>query len=234
MSVTQTQHLIIHDFEGITATERRRTTSKGTKSRVTIEFRSEPLVANLDPVAIGKPVAEAMSAAIRQGIRDIGELAKPSTIRRRESAGRALARGESWATRRYAGGRTGSKPPNQTSRLFNDSGRLADGIFTRANAEGEYTINVPANRFDPLTFTGGMAAVTVMIQRLRSLVPVLQSAEKLFQVPAVAKAAREAIGNVLQRQGDATRARLRAAIGELGRNVQELGEAAGGLAGDEG
>lgn len=233
MAVTQDQ-IRLMDYEGITATERRRTTSKGTKSRFSIEFRSEPLVANLDPVELGRPIAEAMSAAIRQGIRDIAEFASHATILKRASAGRALAAGAAWAKKRYSGGRTGVKPPGQTSRLFNDSGRLADGIFTRANRDGEWSVNVPANRFDPSTFEGGVAAITAMIARLRSLVPVLQSAQNMFDSPAVAKAAKEAIGMVLQKQSDATRAALRRAIGDAISGAQELAAAGDELAGGEG
>src|SRR3990167_3670225 len=198
MTVSQTQ-TILHDFEGISTTLRRRTTGKGTKDRVTIEYQSQPLVANLDPVAIGKPVAEAMTKAIQEGIRAITAAASPSTILKRKYAANAFAKGEAWAKKRYAGGRTGAKPPDTQGggRLFNDSGRLADGIFTRANRDGEWTINVPANRFDPSTFSGGVAAVNAMIQRLRELVPVLRSAQELFDTPEVRAAAREAIGMVL-------------------------------------
>jgi hypothetical protein len=233
MAVSQDQ-IVIMDYEGITATERRRTTSSGTKSRFSIEYRSEPLIGNLDPVAIGKPVAEAMAKAITRGIRDIGEFASPATQRKRDVAKRALAAGAPWAKKRYSGGRTGTKTPGQTMRLFNDSGRLAEGIFARPNRDGEWTVNVPANRFDPSTFSGGAAAIDAMIQRLRSLVPVMQSAQNMFDEPSVAAAANEAIGMALVKQSEATRANLRRALQDVASSAQELGEAAGELAGEEG
>lgn len=227
--------IVLNDWDGAAFSERRRTTSSGTKSRFTVSFYSEPLIANLDPVAIGKGVAEAMAKALGDGIRAITQKAEDSTIAKRVEAIGALARGARWATKRYSGGRTGSKPPNADGqgRLFNDSDRLAGGIFARPNRDGEWTVNVPANRFDPSTFNGKAADLVKMVERLKQLVPILADPAKLFALPAVAAAVVEAGGSVLTKARNAAEARLKVAMTSTFAALQDLGESASSLAGDE-
>jgi hypothetical protein len=151
--------------------QRTRTTSRGTKDRFSVTIKSEPLIVNLDPVLLGQEPSLAMAKLLKNKIRDIGAPASPATIKRRISALRSASPG-----RRYTGGRLGAMNPGQTSRLFNDSGRLAVGIFARANRkESSWTINVPANRFDPSTFNGGLPAILLMIERLAFYVPELKN-----------------------------------------------------------
>jgi hypothetical protein len=87
------------------------------------------------------------------------------------TAGLAFGRGESWALKRYAGGRIGAKAPNQTNKFGMDSLRTVDGLSMRPNlTDSSYTINVPANRMNPDTFGAGFDAY---MNRLMELIPVL-------------------------------------------------------------
>lgn len=166
MAITQDVIVINEGFQ-----ERRRTTSTGTKSRYTITVTAEPIIHNFSEEKLGEGPAEAIKAAIVKQIKGITEVANLSTIKRRQSAARSIQAGKTDA--RYSGGRIGAMPPSGSVRLFNDSGRLADGIFVRQNPqEKNWTINVPANRLDPSTFKS-FASFTSMVNRLRELVPAL-------------------------------------------------------------
>lgn len=162
--------------EGIELHRRERVSASGNiKTRYTIDVRSEKLVFNVEPKALGKPVAEAIIAVLRERIEGISERAAPNTIRARETAARALAKGKAWATKRYAGGRTGEMMPGQSDRLFNDSGRFAKTIKATAN-EDSWVINAAANRLSPDSLDGrgargGEVALQGIWDRLRSLVP---------------------------------------------------------------
>lgn len=170
--------------------ERRRTTGRGTKSRFTISVRTDPLIFNLSEISLGKKPALALQQAIQEGIRAIGEVASESTRLKRSYAASALAGGSRWAVRRYSGGRIGTTLPNQSDRLFNDSGRFARGIFARQNPqENSWTINVPANRLDPSTFPD-QSRFLGMVEKLRSLVPA-------FGAPLSQPSVKRAIGETL-------------------------------------
>jgi hypothetical protein len=159
------------DYDGFTFEERER---KSGKKHVTITISSTPIDIVTDPIAVGRPVAEAIAAAITAGIKAIDVVASTGTLLRRKYAADAFAAGKSWATRRYSGGRTGAKAPNQSDKLFNDSGRFAEGIVANVNGvEQGWTINATVNRLDPSTFSGD--AFTRMLARLRELVPALQN-----------------------------------------------------------
>ena len=133
---------------------------------------------DLDELVLGAKPAEAIRAHLERAIKSISEFASDATQAMRKKAAGAFASGATWALKRYSGGRTGAKPPNQTARLFNDSGRLAEGWFVRENKEDRgWTVNVPANRLDPSTFTG--EGFQRMLDKLRSLVPVLQDVREL-------------------------------------------------------
>lgn len=194
MAVTQeTITLNTYGFE-----ERRRTTSTGTKSRYTVSMKTDPIVAVFDPKELGRGPAEAMASAIKRGIQGITAIASPATRAFRVRAKKAYEAGAGWALKRYSGGRTGGKAPGGSSavRLFNDSNRLSEGIFVGPTPDG-WTINVPANRFDPDTFTGGVAALTAMVERLQALVPALRDPAELFKDPEVNQAIEDSIYDVL-------------------------------------
>lgn len=141
-------------------------TSKSGKKRVTIRVKAEPIIVNTDPKALGKPIAEAIAHHYRERIKGITTKASASTLRARKVAAKAFAEGKAWAVKRYAGGRTGATPPNQSDRLGNDSGRFADTITANASSDGHWRVNVAANRLDPTT-----GNVTRIWARLSELVP---------------------------------------------------------------
>lgn len=225
MAITQTsKRLFVNTMGSAAATERIRTTSRGTKSRFTLDIKSEPVGVLVDPVALGKGVADAIANAIREQVRAIRVPAAVDTLLKRGYAENALKRGARWAKRRYSGGRTGTKAPNTRpgGYLFNDSGRFAEGIVARATSNGEFTINVPANRLDPSTFTP--AAFDTMIQKLFELVPALGDPAKLGDIATVKAAIAEATSEVLTKATDSGIAALKDAIEETADRVESLVE----------
>lgn len=186
MAITQDVVVI---GEGLS--ERIRTTSKGTKSRFTLDVKVDPVIVNLNELALGKLPAEAIRKAIVDGIKAIAQVASPATLLKRKYAETAIQAGKSWATKRYAGGKIGGMAPNSSDKLFNDSGRLAEGVAVQQNQkEGAWTVNVAANRLDPSTFKN-RGDYTSMVQRLRDLVPVLKD-------PLAHPAVKQAIGKTLE------------------------------------
>jgi hypothetical protein len=129
---------------------------------------------NVSPKDLGAPVANAIAFHLSEKMKGISATASKATIRARQSAELAMQAGKSWAMKRYAGGRIGSKPPNVSDRLFNDSGRFAESIVAAAASDGTWRVNVAANRLDPQTANGGVTAVQRIWQRLLELVPEFQ------------------------------------------------------------
>ena len=159
------------------------------KGRYTIDIKSEPILHDLNERRLGQPVADALRETISKQIKGIGENARAATTTFRAKAERSLAAGARWAQRRYSGGRTGTTAPDSGQRtLFNDSGRFANGLFTRLNSDDSFTTNVPANRLDPTTFRG--TQFDEMLVKLRRLVPVLDP-KRAGREPAIRKAVEE-------------------------------------------
>jgi hypothetical protein len=195
--------IIINDF----AQERRRTTSKGTSSRYTLTIEAEPIMHDLSETHLGEGPAETIAAVIKQQIKGITAIAAPSTLLKRRSAAKALAKGTPYAVKRYSGGRTGTTAPSGSVRLFNDSGRLADGILVKQNpAEKNWTINVTANRLDPRTFRN-QALFLAMLERLAQYVPVLRKPlDNKHVVEAIEQGISTVLINKLAMGVDATKA----------------------------
>lgn len=216
MSITQTTTVILHD-EYVTLSERARTTSAGTKSRYTVEVKAEPLVHEFSEEKLGEGPATAIAQAIRDQIKAIGQIAKPATLLARQVGKRALERGARWATERYAGGRTGAKPPSGAVRLFNDSGRLADSVVARQNPkERNWTVNVAANRLDPSTFKS-QADLVAMYERLRELVPALKDPLSVDTVVrAIERGIRDVLIREMKRTNDLRIERAKAVLSLLG------------------
>ena len=206
--------VVINDLNGLRLEQRTRTTKSGTAVRYSIGITSEPILHDLDPVKLGEGPAQAIVAVIRQQIRDIGEYASLATRARRVKAAEAFEAGKAWALKRYSGGRTGATPPNKTGRLFNDSNRMADGLFARENkVEKTWTINVPANRLDPSTFNGGAAALSAMFLRLRQHVPALANPRTLIDSPLVIAALNRSIRQLAVTRKDLKGRIFRAGLG---------------------
>lgn len=211
MAITQKVH-VLNDF----GLERReRTTSRGTKARYTVSIQAEPLVHVFDTKSLGAGPAAAIAEHLRERVRGIGAEAAPSTLLHRKYAATAATSGKRWAARRYAGGRIGAMAPNQSSRLFNDSGRLVKSIVAGPTRDENWVINVAANRFDPKTFRDGEAGVSRMHDLLRQHVPEFGDSAALLQVPAVRRAIGESVDTIFRKAigrqyADATS--LRAAV----------------------
>lgn len=161
--------------------------------RYSVSIDAQPMIHTFDAKTLGMGPAEAMAEHLRKRVATIGVRAAATTILKRKYAADALDRGESWAQARYSGGRTGQKRPGASDRLFNDSGRLAEGIVATPTRDNQYVVNVPANRFDPRTFRDGEAGIMRMFVKLRELVPEFGDASQLATVPAI----RQAIGESL-------------------------------------
>lgn len=217
--------IVLHDYGLV---ERQR---KG-KSRYTVQFKAEPIVHNLDPMALGKVPAEAIAKFFRDRITGIAATAAPATIRARESAAKALGAGKAWATRRYAGGRIGAMDPGRSISLFNDSGRLAKSIAVGATRAGAYVVNVAANRLDPNTLdNGGAGALARIYAKLVEFVPELADPKALLDSLPVRRAIRDATAAMVQ-QLDAAHSKssieiVRKLI-EIGHETEEIAEAAAG------
>jgi hypothetical protein len=162
--------------------ERRSATGR---MRRTIRIDAEPMVINMDPKALGKPVADAIANHYREKVRGIAATASATTVKARKAAAKAFSEGKSWAMKRYAGGRIGALPPNQSDRLFNDSGRFADSIVANASNDNAWRINVAANRLDDKT--AGPAGVERIWNRLVQLVPEFANVGLLFEGNAIAR-----------------------------------------------
>ncbi len=196
-----TQRVIAINNFGLQQRER---TSAGGKvsSRFTVTIDAKPLEHVFDPVELGRGPSEAIAAHLRKQVMAIGENASPSTLATRANAQRAFETGSRGALKRYAGGRMGPMAPNQSSRLFNDSGRLAKGIFARYGKAGEWVINFPANRMNPSTFPDGIAALERMYMRLVALVPEFADTKALIAVPEVSAAIVQGAKDIIRRNAD--------------------------------
>lgn len=194
-------------------------TNKSGKQRYTINVESEPLLHNMDASTLGKGVAEAIAETFRAKIRAIVAPAPVNTLRARDSARAAFVRGAKWATKRYSGGRMGTRIPYQTDRAFDDSGRFAESIVARENkAEKAWTINVAANRLDDAT-SGGAVRIW---RKLITLVPAFGDPRLLRDEPRVVEAIEGTLGTMIQKISDRTaelRRQRNAALVGLARSV---------------
>jgi hypothetical protein len=185
--------------------ERRGTTSAGTrrKPRYSVEVRSEPLLFALDDVMLGATVTDAYAELIRKQGEAIQETASPATLKKRESAARSYAAGK--PSSRYAGGRIGPMAPNQSDKLFSDSGRLWKSIRVAQNrTDNTFTINVAANRLNPTLFGKGFDA---MLKRLFELVPAFDP-KKAREAPELNEAISTAMGEMVVKAKDRAHAEL--------------------------
>lgn len=178
-----------------------RTYIKTGKVRFVIRTKSEPVVFNLNAQELGGEIAVALAHYFREKVKGITQQAAPATIKARERFAKAAAAGKTWATKRYSGGRTGASTPNQSTALFNDSGRFAQSIQAAAQSKGGWRINVAANRLDPRTANnGGTAAVERIWGRLVQLVPAFADVGIAFASDELLRARARAQQNMIQKQ----------------------------------
>jgi hypothetical protein len=177
-----------------------RTSIKTGKVRFVVRTKSEPVVFNLNAQELGGEIAVALAHYFREKVKGITAQASPATIKARERFAKAAAAGKSWATKRYSGGKTGAMAPNQSTALFNDSGRFAQSIQAAAQSKGGWRINVAANRLDPRTANGGVAGVEKIWGRLVQLVPAFADVGIAFADDMVLKARARAQQNMIQKQ----------------------------------
>lgn len=203
--------VIINDAEYHSAKFAERTGGK--KARRTIEVRSQPLLMDFDETALGAKPAEAIKEALKASIKGILAVAAQATLERRARAKKRLSggiterqdayrrRGKHYQgsyEKRYTGGRMGPMMPGQTVRVFNDSGRLAEGLAVRQNVQDKsFTINVPINRLDPSEFKPGL--FDQMLNRLRSLVPELADGRRLLMNAKVRQALDQSIQDAIMK-----------------------------------
>jgi len=169
-----------------------RTNAKG-KSRFTIAIKAEPLVVNLDPKALGAPVAQAIAFHLKERVKGISATASEATIKAREVARRAFAAGKPWAMKRYAGGKMGARLPGQSDKLFNDSGRFGESIAVGATKDA-FRINVAANRL-----SGDARMVERIWGKLLELVPEFADMGKLMASSDIVSARVKAQQKMIQK-----------------------------------
>jgi hypothetical protein len=221
----------INDF-GLQRKDRTSKSTGVTKSRFTVSIDATPLTHYCDAVSLGRGPAEAIAEHLRTRIKTLQVEASNATQKRRETAAVAFARGGSVpkatgkgakaknaratfeagaasVMQRYSGGRMGPMAPNQSTKLFNDSGRLADSLIAKParptpgqQAEAQWIINVAANRFDPTTFGGGQAAISVMFIRLAELIPEFSDPARLVNIPSVQAAITDSYKALMGRNAD--------------------------------
>ena len=208
VAITQETVVLNNPADWSSLERRERTTSTGTHVRYSVTVSCEPVAIAFGELTKMEATATAIVGVLRAKIQAITATVTKATRRKREMMANATA------SPRYTGGRTGYKPPGAASldRLFNDSGRLAEGLFARRNSQEDgFTINVPANRLDASTFGGGEPALLLMWQRLVTLVPEFKGGQDLFGKPEVWDAVHADVASAIVVANAAGRARLSAA-----------------------
>lgn len=193
---------------------RDRTTSKGTSSRYTVTLDARPLVLDFDTKTLGRGLATRIADHLRARVAAIGAEASPSTQLQRKYAANAMSSGKPWASRRYTGGRIGVMSPNQSPRLFNDSGRFVRGITASPTRDNNWVINVPANRLNAAQL-GSETALKDIFHKLRLHVPEFGSASELLKVPEIQDEVRAAIRVIYDKKRARGNERLRELTQEL-------------------
>jgi hypothetical protein len=210
--------IVINEFGG----ELEQRTSKSGKVRHTIRIKSEPVIVNMDPKALGQPVAAAIVHHLREKIRGVTALAAPATIKARQVAAKAFAAGKPWAVKRYSGGKTGSTPPNQSNKALNDSGRMANSITGNASSDGHWRINVAANRLN-----AEMGNLERIWRRVTELVPEFGDPKRLLENDVLRKAIEQAQRNMLRKAQMSTGELQKQLIGSVLGLVQQVGDVIG-------
>lgn len=162
--------IVINDYRGVKTLQR---TRKSGSKATSVSISAEPIAVVLDAKTISRPAVDAYVKVLREQIGRITFNASPATLEKRKAQAKAFAAGETQAVREFGGGRMGAMAPNQTSKLFHNSGRLAAGITANwSPEESAWIVRFPANRFNP-EFMQRPGAQGVL-NRLVDLVPALR------------------------------------------------------------
>lgn len=213
-----TQRVVaINDFGLQERTRVSTVTGKDLGVRFAVSIVGTPVIHNIDTKALGKGPALAIEQHLRASMLSIQAKASDSTLERRKNAVAAHRVDDSKKFQdsleaRYSGGRLGTMPPNQSDRLFNDSGRFAKSIKAGFGNGNEWVINVAKNRLDPTTLNGGEVALAKVYAKLVELIPEFGDPEKLMKVNSVALSIVDAWRNVVMKNEDL---RLRASRAQL-------------------
>lgn len=239
MPVIKQETILLNDYGATTANIRRRhfqsakTGKVSVTERVTIDMRAEPIVHVFDNIALGRDVAQAMRDKLERDIKAIKSDADDRTKEFRAWAEerltgkvgtKRLKSGKRKRTafksvpaslrRRYDGGRTGFKKPNADGRgvLFNDSGRLAEGVHINQNyrsdndshssADIRWTVNVPKNRFTEHT--------RHLVDRLAEEVDSIKNPRKFLEDPKISKEIESSINLIIAKAKNERDAKIKA------------------------
>jgi len=176
--------------------ELERTLKSGkTKQRLRIEIESTPIVHNFNDRALGALPAKAIAEHLKDEISKATGAISESTKDARRKAAKAVAAGKSWATKRYAGGRIGSTPPDQANmdRPGVFSGRLRDSIVANEHRDkASWIVNVAANRLSRAT-ARNEGEYQTLLNRIANMMPSVHDPQALARSPKVREAVEQSI-----------------------------------------
>ncbi len=195
--------IVLNDFGELTKRQSKKKDGSLGAVRYSATIDASPVVTRFDAKMLGKGPAQAIAKHLRERVSGISAEASPATLKIRANDAKRLTgslggersgpvKQSEWLRQRYAPVKKSAAPPNQSTKLFNDSGRLAKGISVGAVKGNAWIINVPATRFNPTTLNGGEAALVKIYARLLELVPEFGDARKLRDVLSVRRAIKEA------------------------------------------
>lgn len=211
---------VINDF-GLTARTRTFKSGARGKTRYTVTIKSEPILIQTDGKALMKRLADETAKIYQDRIRNISATVSPATMKARLSAQKAVIGGEGWAMKRYSGGKTGTRAPARSDKMFNDSGRLLESIRVGATPKG-WVVNVAANRLNPETLNGGEAALVKIVERLREFVPEWGDPQALGRHLDFRRAMKETTGQMLAKANERTLELKKQVFGQLWSGVMRL------------
>jgi len=170
---------------------RRHSLSHRTQIRKAKNFRidivSDPLIIDTRAGEVNKTFTGLLQATLNEQFDAITKKVSVGTKAQREKMFRSSTANKKYK-KRYAGGRIGELKPSPTSDIYmKDSGRLQrtvinlrnkpgaagiSGAIGNRHSRGVATINVPANRLDPVEF-GDEAQFQEFVRTMRELLPIL-------------------------------------------------------------
>ena len=190
--------ITLNDFGEFT--KRQSTKKDGTPGavRYTSTIYASPVVTRFDAKMLGKGPAQAIAKHLRERVGGISSLASAGTQKIRAQEAKTISgvhgNGQEGPVRQsaYLRKRYDKALPNQTQRMFNDSGRLANGIAVNSAKGNAWIVNVPANRLNPDMLRGGEQALREIYARLVQFIPEFGNGSKLREVLDVRRAIKEA------------------------------------------